>query len=60
MHIAFSKMTVSPLPSAHRLNACSPNVTWMELKKELSMQYSTISFKRHATKAFSQLEHGLD
>ena len=48
LHIAFSKMTGSPLSSAQWLKAQSLNLTWMELKRELSMKYSTIPFDSHA------------
>ena len=37
LRIAFPKVTYSPLSSANRLKAQSPNLTWAELKKELSM-----------------------
>ena len=39
IHIAFSKLTHSPLSKANRLKARLPNLTWMELRKELFMQY---------------------
>ena len=57
---AFSKMMFSPLSLAYRLNAQSPNVMWIELKMEFSMQYSAISYDSHATQAFVQLEQGPD
>ena len=60
MHIAFSTMTGSLLSSAHRKKAQSPNLTWKELKRELSMQYSNIPFGSHAPQALSQLEQGPD
>ena len=53
-------MLASPLSSANRLKAWSPNLMWTKLKRELSMQYSTISHDSHATYAFSQLEQGPD
>ena len=42
IHIAFSKLTGSPLSTVNRLKTGSPNLMWTELKKELSMQYSVI------------------
>ena len=33
---------------------------WMELKNELSMQYSIIPSDTHAAQAFTQLEQGPD
>ena len=38
LHIAFSKITGSPLSSANRLKVQLPNLKWEELKNELSMQ----------------------
>ena len=58
--IVFSKVTGSLVLSANKLKARSPNVTWMELIRELPMQYSAILFDSHATKALAQLEKGLD
>ena len=49
--IALSKMTGSPLSSANRLKAQSPNLVLIELKLELSLQYSAIPFDSHATQA---------
>ena len=60
LHIAFSKMTGSALSSANRLKAGSPNLMWMDLKKELPMQYSVILFDSHTTQAFAPLEQGPD
>ena len=40
--IAFSKLIGSPLLTANRLKTRSPNLTWTECEKELSMQYSII------------------
>ena len=48
MHIAFSKATGSPHLAANRLKTRTPNLTWMELKMELSMQYSIIPSDIHA------------
>ena len=42
LHIAFSKITGSPLSSKNRSKAKSQNLTWMDLKRVLSMQFSTI------------------
>ena len=47
--MAFSKFTGSPLSTANRLKARSPNLVWTEVKKELSMQYSVIPSDSHAT-----------
>ena len=57
-HIAFSKMIGSPLSLANTVKAQSPNLTWMELKRELSMQYLLIPYDSHATQAVAQLEQG--
>ena len=48
-YIAFSKLTGSALLTANRLKAGSPNLMWMELKRELSIQYSVILSDNHAT-----------
>ena len=40
IHIAFSEWTGPPLLAANRLKPRLPNLTWTELKKHLSMQYS--------------------
>ena len=40
--IAFSKLIISLLSTANRLKTRSPNLTWAELKEELSLQYSII------------------
>ena len=56
--IAFSLLTGSPLSTANRLKARLPNLTWMEVEKELSMQYSIILSDIHATQASTQLEQG--
>ena len=53
-------MTDSPLSSANGLKAQLPDLTCMELKRELSMQYSNILYDSHATQAFIQLEQGPD
>ena len=53
-------MIGSPLLTANRLETRSPNLTWTELKKELSMPYSIIPSDTHATKAFIHLEQGPD
>ena len=53
-------MTGSPLSSVNSLKAQLSNLTWTELKKELSTQYSAIPFDSHATQAFAQLEQGPD
>ena len=60
VHIAFSKLTGSLLLTANRLKTRSPNLTWTELKKELSMQYSIIPSNTHATQVFTCLEQGMD
>ena len=39
---------------------CSPNLTWMELKRQLSVQCSAIPFDSHATQDFCPTEEGLD
>ena len=54
--IAFSKMRDSSLSWANRLKAVSANLTWTDLKRELSMWYSTIPYDSHATQAFMQLD----
>ena len=59
LHIAFSKMTGSPLSLTNRLKAPSSYHMSMELKRELSMQYSSFPFDSHAMEAFAQLEQGL-
>ena len=41
--MTFSILTHSPLSTANRLKARPQNLMWMELKRELSMQYSVIS-----------------
>ena len=53
-------MTRSPLSSASRMKAQSPNLMWTELKKEIFMKYSVTPFDSHATKASTKLEQGLD
>ena len=58
--IAFSKMTGSLLSSANRSKAQLPNLTWTELKRELSIQYSVILSNSHARHAFAWLKHGPD
>ena len=60
LHIAFSKMTGSPLSAANRLKAWSLILTLMELKRVLLTQYSAIPYDRHAMQAFAWLEQGLD
>ena len=57
--IAFSKLIIPPLLTANRLKTRSPNLTWRELKKELSMQYCIIPSDTHATQAFTHLEQGM-
>ena len=58
--IAFSKLIGSPLSTAKRLKTRSPNLTWADLKKELSMQYSIIPSDTQTFQAFSYLEQGPD
>ena len=60
IHIAFSKLTGSPLLTANRFKTRTPNLMWMELKKELSMQFSVIQLDTYATNIVTQLEQGLD
>ena len=47
--IVFSKLTGSSLSTANSLKTRSPNLMWMELKKELSLQYSVILSDTHDT-----------
>ena len=54
--IAFSRLIKSPLSTANRLKMRSPNLTWADLKKELSMQYSIIPSDTHTNQAFTHLE----
>ena len=54
--IALSKLTGSLLSTANRLKTRSPNLMWMEHKKELSMQYSVTLSDSHATQALNLLE----
>ena len=49
MHITLSTLTGSLLSTANRLKARSPNLIWMELKRESFMQYSVIPSDSHAT-----------
>ena len=60
MYSILKKMTGGPLSSAKRVKAQSPNLTWLELKRELLMVYSIIQSDSHATQDFTQLEQGLD
>ena len=60
IHIGFSKLTGSLLLTAKRLKTRLPNLTLMEIKKELSIQYSIIPSNTHATQAFTHLEQGQD
>ena len=45
IQIAFSKLTDSPLLTANRLKTRLPTLTWMEPKKDLSMQCSIFSIQ---------------
>ena len=53
-------MAGSPLSRGHRLKAWSQNITWMEIKREMSMHYSTIPFESNANQTFAQLEWSPD
>ena len=58
--IAFTKLTNSSHSTANRLKTRSTNLTWMKLKKELSMQYSIIPSNTQGTQALNHLEQGPD
>ena len=60
IHVAFSKLIVSPLLTANRLKTRLPNLTLADLKKELSIQYSITPPDTYATQAFTHLEQGPD
>ena len=45
-------MTGSLLSLANRLKSWSPNQMWLELKREISIQYSAIPYDSHTTQAF--------
>ena len=51
IHIDFSKLIGCSLLTTNMIKARSPNITWMELQKELSMQYSIIPSNNQATQA---------
>ena len=57
--MALSKVVGSSLTSAYKLRDRSPNITWTELKSELSRQYSSV-FDSHATQAFAYLQKSSD
>ena len=51
LHIAFSKMTGSPLTSAHSLRDHLPCLMWNDVKTRLLRQLFTIPFNSYVTQA---------